>query len=85
MLGVAVGDGLDGGLGELVDLGAGVRHENGGVGGNDELRALLHQVSNQHHQPHQSRGGECRLGLVENIKPVSAESVFHQSEKALAV
>ena len=70
---------------DLVDVGAGVGHDDRRVGADDELRSAFHELFYPAQHIHLPRRREGGLGLVEDIEPVPAEPVFEQAQEAFAV
>ena len=69
MLCVLIADLLKPGLIQQDDCGMGISHENGRMGGDDELGVQLHQVMDGGEGGELSRWRQGRLGLIEDKKP----------------
>ena len=76
---------MDGLLPQQQYLPLGVSHQNGRVGGNQQLGASTHQPVNFRQQSQLPGGGEGRFGFVQQVDALSPEPVVHQAEKALPV
>ena len=75
VFGVFVLGGGDALLVEVVEGGLGVGHEDGGVGGDDELGALLGEFVYAGEEGELALGGEGGFGFVENVEAVGSEAV----------
>ena len=69
-------------LAELQDLRPGEGHQNGRVGGDDELAVLPHQLVQQRQQAQLPGGRQGRLRLVQQVQPLPAEPVLHPGQDA---
>ena len=70
---------------QSVDESTRVRHEDGRVGGHDELAPLLYEVVHYRQRRELALGGERRFWLVEDVKTVRREAVLEQPEEGLTV
>ena len=66
-------------------MGIGVRHDDGRMGGNDELGPLLDQVVDAGDDGELAAWGECSFGFVEEIESFAVEAVDHQGDEGFAV
>lgn len=85
VLGLLILHFFDPGLRELVEQRAGKGEEDGGVGGDDELRAVFDQQVHVAEEDELAAGGEGGFGLVEDVEAFGSETVFDQGEEGLAV
>ena len=70
---------MDRPLPQQQDLPLGVSHQNGGVGGNQQLGASTHQPVNFRQQSQLPGGGEGGLRLVQQVDALSPEPVVNLS------
>jgi hypothetical protein len=68
---------------KLIDRGMGVSHENWGVGGDNELRALSDELMDSQQGGHLSVWGEGSLGFIKDVEAAGIEPVHEQRHKGL--
>ena len=67
---------------EQVDQGTRICHEDRRVARDDELRAFLFdQAAHGREKRELAHGGDCRLGLIEDVKTPADEASLHQAEE----
>lgn len=85
MVGVFVLDAFKPMLRRLIDPGVGIAEQDGGVGGDDQLRASVHQLVDLGQEGQLPRRRQCSLRFVQDIEAVTSEPVVEQSKEAFAM
>src|SRR5215203_2567673 len=85
VLDLFVADTADGGAVEAEDVGAGQRHQDRRVRGDDELRVLLRHPFKHREECQLALRRERRLRLVEQVEAARDEARLEEVEEALAV
>jgi len=81
MLGLFVFDGMNAVLTELVNHGVGVGHDDGRVGGDDELGAFADEIVDEGEGTQLALRGEGGFGLVEDVEAVAVQSIRQQRKE----
>lgn len=85
MLGVFISDGSDSFGREVIDDGMGIRHDDGGMRGDDELRASLDQLVQADEERQLALRRKSRLRLVEEVEAVPAQPRGEERQEGFAV